>query len=166
MQFITAILPVGYKSLSAGERLLNFLQLFMAIPLVFLFYGVYKWKYKTVIKNPRMSTDAHAGCEICAVDFEKTFRLPGAMLSCVNQCCPFVDLDPPPNPEYYEHISNPSRDTRRGGEGEEANEAVSIVVAAAEENTTYSEFYRLSIVEVAVRDRYRAARDFFRFPWV
>jgi len=158
MNLVTAILPIGYKTMSGGDRFLSFMQSFMSVPLVIIFYVVYKWKYKTVIKRPRMTPEAHATCDICAVDLNLPYTPPGAMLSYVNQRCHFVDLNPPPLADYTP-VEN--GDAQQGVvQGEEA-----AVDNGAAGSITVSEVYRLSKAELAIKDGYVLVRNFFRFPW-
>lgn len=59
-QFWTGFAPVGYASMTAGERVQIFFQGYLAAPIVFLFYIVYKIVKKTkVVKISEI--DLHSG---------------------------------------------------------------------------------------------------------
>lgn len=50
-QFWTGFAPVGYKDMSTSALVVNFFQAYLAVPVVMLFYGVYKlWKRPKFVK--------------------------------------------------------------------------------------------------------------------
>ena len=49
LQFWTGFAPIGYSSLTVVERVESFFSVFLAVPIVAIFYLVYKLKYKTSI---------------------------------------------------------------------------------------------------------------------
>lgn len=50
-QFWTGFAPVGYEEMTAGERVQNWFQVYLAAPLVIICYVVYKILRKTSIKR-------------------------------------------------------------------------------------------------------------------
>ncbi|KAF2692050.1 AAT family amino acid transporter [Lentithecium fluviatile CBS 122367] len=50
-QFWTGMAPVGYAEMTAGERVQNFFEAYLAFPIVALFYIVFKIVYKTRFKR-------------------------------------------------------------------------------------------------------------------
>ncbi|KAI9845464.1 MAG: glyceraldehyde-3-phosphate dehydrogenase 1 [Thelocarpon superellum] len=52
LRIVTAIVPIGYESLSAAQRTSSFFQSYLTAPLVLLFYGGYKCLYRTRVVHP------------------------------------------------------------------------------------------------------------------
>lgn len=50
-QFWTGFAPVGYGDMTASERVKNFFEVYLAAPLVIVFYVVFKLVRKTKIKR-------------------------------------------------------------------------------------------------------------------
>jgi amino acid transporter len=89
MQLVAAIFPIGHQNMPLCMRIRTFFSLFTTFPLVVLFYFVYKWWNRTVVRNPRL--EHHRDCLICPPHLESG----GASttgISAISSSCPFVDL--------------------------------------------------------------------------
>ena len=59
-QFWTGFAPIGYRDETASERVNGFFQVYLAAPIVLLFYVAYKFWFKTKIQRSR-DMDLHSG---------------------------------------------------------------------------------------------------------
>lgn len=59
-QFWVAVAPIGYGPMSTSERLTTFFQVYLAFPVIIIFYVLYKFYYRTsIIRSHNM--DLHTG---------------------------------------------------------------------------------------------------------
>lgn len=59
-QFWVAVVPIGYETMTVSERLQTFFQVYLAFPVIIIFYIFYKFYYRTsIIRSYNM--DLHTG---------------------------------------------------------------------------------------------------------